>query len=81
MYVKKPRPVGSAAQTVEGPFSESCQRGRSPSDWIRIDRQTCGRRMKPFHLLCAAPGRGVFGFAENIPPVLRQKRSPSGELF
>ena len=25
-------------QTVEKPFSGSCQRGRTPSDWIRIDR-------------------------------------------
>ena len=26
----------SLAQTVEKSFSGSCQRGRSPSDWIRI---------------------------------------------
>ena len=38
MYVKKPRPVRSAARLLKNPFRGSCQRGRPPSDWIRIDR-------------------------------------------
>ncbi|MCI5846752.1 MAG: hypothetical protein MRZ98_03810, partial [Clostridiales bacterium] len=49
-------------------------RGRSPSDWIRIERLTCGHRMKPFHLLCAAPGRaGSFRLCR------KHSSSPSSE--
>ena len=35
----------SPAQTVKKTLRGSCQRGRSPSDYIHIDRLTCGRQI------------------------------------